>query len=230
MNKSLTLSIIVLLLSACVPGIVPPASPTIPPIPVIASTVTPVSEPSQKHGFKKVSIVDQYVIEVPEDFTVNENLLSSTTTIPIYRIETSNGGIFTIAVHPYIVSSSPVPGKCIVSTDLDKGTASAPIFCEGLQLVQSFHLPSGWVVNYGSSISDLSLACTMNSPCPVEVTPEKRYSITYVFVVADKTLGTVLEFYAGDAFRSSLNEVNGFEGVGATLYDTILPSLTAQNP
>jgi hypothetical protein len=178
-----------------------------------------------------VYIVDKYVIEIPEDFTVHENLSSSTTTVPIYRIETSNGASFDIVVHPYIVSSSPIPGKCIVSTDFDAGIISAPIFCEGLALTNLFTIPENRTIKYEGVISDLSLMlCTANSPCPVEVPAEKRYSITYVFVIADKSLDTILEFYVGDAFRSPSNEIDDFEGLGAVLYNSIIPSLSIRNP
>jgi hypothetical protein len=233
MNKILTLSIIVLIFNACAPvaTTTPILSKT--PAPTLAPTYiasqTSVSPSNIK--VKKVYIVDKYAIEIPEDFTVHENLSSTTTTVPIYRIETSNGASFDIAVQPYTVSSSLIPGRCVVSTDFDSGTTSAPIFCEGLALTNLFTIPENRTIKYGSVISDLSLLlCTANSPCPVEIPPETRYSTTYVFVFADKSLDTILEFYVGDAFRGPSNEINDFEGLGAVLHNSIIPSLSIINP
>lgn len=233
MKKPLTLLIIALIINACALVVTSTPSPSITPVVVTTSTntISPTSKSALNSEVQKVFISDKYVIEIPKDFTVRENLSSSTTTVPIYRIETSTGTGFDIVLHPYIVSSSPIPGKCIVSTDFDAGITSAPIFCEGLALTNSFTISENRMVKYESVISDLSLMlCTANSPCPVEVPIEKRYSTTYVFVIADKSLDTVLEFYIGDAFRSPSNEIGGFEGLGAVLYDSIIPSLSTRYP
>lgn len=233
MKKLLPILIIVLIINACAPVTTSTPSPSITPVVITTPTNTapPTSETTLNSEVQKVFIADKYVIEIPKDFTVRENLSSSTTTVPIYRIETSIGASFDIVVHPYIVSSSPIPGKCIVSTDFDAGITSAPIFCEGLALINLFTLPENWTIKYESVISDLSLiSCTANSPCPVEVPAEKRFSTTYVFVIADKSLDTILEFYVGDAFRSSSNEIDDFEGLGAVLYNSIIPSLSTRYP
>lgn len=232
MNKLLILSMLTLIINACSSIITITPNPSTTPFTTTSIGTSSVTvESSFNVRVKKVSIVDKYVIEIPEDFIVYENLSSSTTVAPIYRIESSNGVGFDIVVHPYTVSSSLIPGKCIVSTDFDTGTTSAPIFCEGLELTDSFTVSTGWIVKYGSSVTDISQAsCTMNSPCPVEISPETRYSTTYVFVIADKSLNAILEFYVGDAFRSSSNEINGFEGLGSVLSDSIIPSLTTRNP
>ncbi len=179
---------------------------------------------------KKVDIVDKYLIEIPDDFTVQELFSSPITTVPAYNFGTPTGSYFSIFVHPYAVSSSPVLGKCVVSTAFDGGATSAPVFCEGLELTRSFAIPSGWIVKYGNAVNDLSRDCTMNSPCPVNVPPDSRYSVSYVFVIADKPRATILEFYAGDAFRGPSGEVNGFEGLAVVLRDLIIPSLAVSNP
>lgn len=235
MKKTLPQILLLVLLTnyACAPLVTSLPIPSNTPERTSAPTDTalPTSESLSGSKVKTVNIVDTYVIEVPEDFTVYENLSSPTTVVPIYRFETSNHTSFNIAVHPYTVSSSPIPGKCVVSTGFDAGTPSAPIFCEGLELTNLFSIPKGWTVKYGSAISDLSLLlCTMNSPCPVEVPHETRYSITYVFVIPDKSHGTILEFSVGDAFRNSSNEINDFEGLGSVLYNSIIPSLSLRNP
>ncbi len=186
---------------------------------------TPVTTPT-----KKVDIVDKYVVEVPEEFSVKEILSSPIMTVPTYIFETSAGSNFSIFLHPYMVSSSPIPGKCVVSTAFDAGTTSAPVFCEGLELISSFTIPAGSLVKYGDTINDLSLNCTMNSPCPMNVPANARYVVSYVFVIADKPHATILEFYTGDAFRGPSNVINGFEGLGAVLHDLVIPSLSARNP
>jgi hypothetical protein len=228
MKKTLPLLIIVLIMNACAP--MAAAAPI--PLDTSAPVIPPVDTalPTSESPIKKVSIADKYTIEIPEGFTLHENLSSATTTVPIYRIETSNGPSFDVVVHPYIVSSALVPGKCVVSTEFDAGETSAPIFCEGQELTDLFTISEDRAVKYGSVTSDLSLLCTANSPCPVDVAPETRYSTTYVFVIADKSLDTILEFYAGDAFRGTTNEMDGFEGLGAVLYNSIIPSLAAKNP
>ncbi len=233
MKKPFTLLIIALIINGCAPVVTSTPRPAITPGASITSTNTtpPNSESTLNSGVQKVYIVDKYIIEIPEDFTVHENLSSSTTSVPIYRIEASNGASFDIIVHPYNVLSSPIPGKCIVSTDFDAGITSAPIFCEGLSLTNLFTIPDNRIIKYESVISDLSLIpCTANSPCPVVVPTEKRYSTTYVFVIADKSLATILEFYVGDAFRSTSKEIDEFEGLGAVLYNSIIPSLSIRNP
>jgi hypothetical protein len=144
--------------------------------PTVSDSPTPDS--SSNETVKKVNIFEKYIIEVPGNFTVHETLPSSMMGHS-YNFETPNGIDFTINLHPYNISSSPVPGKCLVSTDFDAGITSAPIYCEGLELTDLFTVPAGWTVKYGSVMSDLSLACTMNSPCPVEVSPDTRYSIEY---------------------------------------------------
>ncbi len=227
MNKTLTILIIALIINACAPLVTAVPVPAAAPIEI----AFPTSASPSNTIVKKVLIADKYLIEIPEDFTVHENISSSTTTVPIYRIEESNGASFDIIVHPYLVSSSLIPGKCVVSTDFDAGATPAPIFCEGLELINLFTISEDWTVKYRGVISDLSLLlCTANSPCPVEVPSETRYSTTYVFVVADKSLSTILEFYVGDAFRSPSNEIDGFEGLGSVLHDSIIPSLSIRNP
>jgi len=233
MKKTITLSIITLIIYACAPLMTATPIPPNTPVPMITPTVTALPAPDSSPNVivKKVNIVDKYVIEIPEEFTVHENLSSLTTVVPSYRFETPNNTSFNIAVYPYTVSSSLISGKCVVSTDFDAGTTSAPIYCEELELTNLFSIPKGWTVKYGSAINDLSLLlCTMNSPCPVEVPPETRYSITYVFVIADKSRDAILEFYIGDAFRGPSNEIDGFEGLGAVLHDLIIPSLSIRNP
>jgi len=228
----LNMLIHILLINACTPQDLPIPTPmnTVLPTFIPTATALPIPTASSNVAYTKLSIVDKYVIKIPQDFSVHELLSSPITTDPIYRIEASNNTSFEIIVHPYIIASSLTPGKCVVSTDLDAGITSAPIYCEGLELTNLFTIPNGLFVKFGSTINDLSLLCTANSPCPVEVPPNAKYSISYVFVVADKSLDAILEFYVGDAFRAPTNKIDDFEGLGAYLNDLIIPSLSSRSP
>jgi hypothetical protein len=222
---------IILILNACTPQAMvtsTPLPPTETAVPVETqpfNTVTP-------DGITRVEIklAGIYVIDIPADYVVNEILSSPTTTDPIYSIETPEGTRFDIIVHPYTLSSTLVPGKCVASENYNAGVEAAPIFCEGLELTDYFTISGGWSVKYGSAINDLTFQCTANSPCPVDVPAETRYSISYVFVIPDESYNTILEFYVGDAFRGPSMEMDNFEGLGALLHDSIIPSLTLINP
>ncbi len=179
---------------------------------------------------KKVDIVDKYILQIPDEFSVHEVLTSSITTVPTYDIESPTGQSFIIFVYPYMASPSPIPGNCVVSTAFNAGTVSAPVFCEGLDLTSSFTTPSNWIVKYGYTVDDLTQSCTMNSPCPENVPPETRYLYSYVFIIPDKPRAITLDFYVSDAFRNSSNEIKGFQGLGAVLHDLIIPSLSVRNP
>jgi hypothetical protein len=187
------------------------------------------SEPTSSGPFRTIYLVEKYSIDIPENFTFREILSSNSTIEPVYLFETPEGKQFEIVVHSYNVSASLVPGKCNASIDFDNGVIAAPFFCEGLELVDNFIIANDLIVKYRSEGYDLSLQCTANSSCPVDVPPETRYSITYVFVVADKPNGTTLEFYAGDAFRGPDQEITGFKGLGFILHDQIIPSLSITN-
>ncbi|OGN09626.1 MAG: hypothetical protein A3J46_00150 [Candidatus Yanofskybacteria bacterium RIFCSPHIGHO2_02_FULL_41_11] len=183
--------------------------------------------PTSSTKTKSIDLAGKYTVNVPVDFTVTE-VSKAITKVPVYALESPDGHNISISVHSYTSAESQVPGECIVSNNFDAGKFSAPIFCEGLNLVDSFTISGNRYVKYGTVISDTSLDCTMNSPCPVKVPAETRYSKGYVFVVPDKAHNTVIEFFAGDAAREPSNSVKGFEGVSATLRDTIIPSLSAK--
>ena len=131
---------------------------------------------------------------------------------------------FAVFVHPYQASEMPDPGHCVVSQQLDLGVLSGPIYCEGLNLKDSFRIRER-IVKYGWETDDTSADCTMNTPCPIKVPPATRYATTYVFVVPDKGRGNVLEFHAGYAARGPTQEVNGFPGTARLLRDVVIPSL-----
>lgn len=205
--------------------------PNATPIPTITPTPTPTPtpEPTLSGITKKVTLVNRYVIKVPEEFTVKEILSSPTTSDPIYTFTLPSGRSFDVIVHPYAVSAELVPGKCVVSPELDGGNQIAPAFCEGLTLNGLLSFPGG-IAKFGSQVTDLGLGCTANSPCPADVPADSRYSIQYTFVLPDKAGGYLLEFFAGDAFRGLSELIDGFQGLGAVLNGVVVPSLTLVKP
>ena len=192
--------------------------------PVTTKSQSPTSTSGVKT--KSINLAGKYTVNVPVDFTVTE-VSKAITKIPVYSLGSPDGHNISISVHSYTSAESQVPGDCVVSKSFDTGTLAAPIFCEGLNLVDSFTISGNRYVKYGTVVSDTSLDCTMNSPCPVKVSAETRYSKEYVFAVPDKSRNTIIEFFAGDASRGSSNSVKGFEGISATLRNVIIPSLTA---
>ena len=198
------------------------------PTKITTPTKTPVSPtPTSGVKTKSVDLAGKYTVNVPVGFTVTE-VSKAITKVPVYALVSPDGHNISILVHSYLSAGSQIPGECVVSNNFDAGTLSAPIFCEGLNLVDSLTISGNRYVKYGTVISDTSLDCTMNSPCPIKVPVETRYSKEYVFVVSDKSRSTIVEFFAGDAARGPSNTVNGFEGVSATLHDIIIPSLSAK--
>jgi hypothetical protein len=245
-----SLLLLVFLMSACIPlaatatvpvdtftpaanpSSSPSRAPVRTPTPEIYPTLPthPTFEASSSGTLKKTYLADTYVIEIPKEYDVREILSSPITSVPIYILHTPDGGEIIISLNPYKIASSPIPGLCVSSAEFDAGASSASFYCEGLELSDWFTVPAGWTVKYGSLIYDRSLACTMNLPCPLEVTPEARYSIEYVFVIPEKSHGYIIEFFIGDAFRSPFKEIEGFKGLGAVVHDLILPSLSLVNP
>ncbi len=173
---------------------------------------------------KTVDLADRYSINVPNDFSVTE-VPKTITDVPDYAFQDSKSNQFSVAVLPYLLADSPIPGKCAVSTTYDAGMVSAPAFCEGLILTSWFSDPGGFTVKYGTQVTDMTTQCTMNSPCPVQVPPGIRYSVEYVFLVADKGRQALVEFFSGQAGRISSSQVQGFAGVAGLLHDSIIPSL-----
>src|SRR6266404_5730420 len=168
---------------------------------------------------KSVDLAGKYTIEVPLDFTA-ARISKDITTVPEYGLRSPDVGI-TISIYPYAFSESQIPGQCVASKDFDNGTLSAPIFCEEQNLINSFIISGNRYVKYGTEVRDTSMDCTMNSPCPIKVPAKTRYSKEYVFAVPDKSHGSIVEFFVGDAASGPTNTVNGFEGASAILHDII---------
>ncbi len=191
----------------------------------IATELT--SSPPSNPPFQSTQTVDlagEYSIEVPNNFSftaVPQNI----TNVPNYAFQDSNSNQFSVALLPYLSAQSKIPGQCAVSTTYEAGGVSAPVFCEDLILTNWFTISNGLLAKYASRVTDMTTQCSMNSPCPVQVPQNSRYSVDYVFLVPDKERQTLVEFFAGDAARIPSSQVQGFKGVAVLLHDSIIPSL-----
>ena len=77
---------------------------------------------------------------------------------------------------------------------------------------------------YRWTVDDNAYDCTMNSICPHDVAPQRRYTVGYHFVILDNPNNSTIEF-TGVQDRPS-KEVAGFEGIGKLLREIVIPSLT----
>ncbi len=173
---------------------------------------------------KTVNLAGRYSVEVPNDFAVSE-VPQSITNVPNYSFQDSNTHQFSVILLPYLSAQSQISGQCAVSTTYEAGVVSAPIFCEDLILTNWFTISNGLLAKYASRVTDMTAQCSMNSPCPVKVPPDMRYSVEYVFLVPDKERQTLVEFFSGEAARIPSSQVQGFKGVALLLHDSIIPSL-----
>lgn len=135
----------------------------------------------------------------------------------------------------------PYGGGIPINKDTGKlvAPATGPLTCEieplpdpaALQaiggtppLTRYFTLPDDTDVYYGCTVTDNAYECSMNSPCPLPVRRESRYTTEYAFAVFDKETRLIVEFTGSNDGPSK--KVTGFEGDGKLLRDTIVPSLT----
>ena len=198
------------------------------PTPTAAPTPQPTKNPSNAET-KLVNLADKYTIRIPDTFTITKDSVAITK-IPVYELNSPDGRSISASIHQYKVAEAPIAGDCVISKNLDAGKGTEPVFCEGLTLKDFFTIPGGMYAKYGSMVSDLAFACSMNSECPVKVPAEARYQKSYTFVVPDKSHDAMIEFFVGNATLDHTNTVNGFEGLSAWLHDTIIPSLSHVNP
>ncbi|MCJ7696364.1 MAG: hypothetical protein MUO40_13205, partial [Anaerolineaceae bacterium] len=105
MKRTLPIFIIFLIIIACTPQGINTPTPSILPENVLSQTTIdlPPSEPSPDIKVTKFNVVEKYILEIPKDYTVIEILSSSSTSVPIYRVNSSSGASFDITVHPYSV-------------------------------------------------------------------------------------------------------------------------------
>ena len=206
-------------LAACSP-LHPAQTPT-------KTSIKPASSPPSNQPLpstKTVNLAGRYSIEVPSDFAVSE-VPQNITNVPNYSFQDPNSDQFSVALLPYLSAQSPVSGQCAVSTTYAAGVVGAPAFCEDLILTESFTISNGLLAKYASRVTDMTTQCSMNSPCPVQLPPDVRYSVEYVFLVPDNERQTLVEFFAGQAARIPSSQVQGFQGVASLLHDSIIPSL-----
>ena len=91
-------------------------------------------------------------------------------------------------------------------------------------LTRYFTLADDRDVYYGCTVIDNAYECSMNSPCPLPVRRESRYTTQYAFAVFDKETRLIVEFTGSHDGPSK--KVTGFKGDGRLLRDTIVQSLT----
>jgi hypothetical protein len=119
------------------------------------------------------------------------------------------------------VEGSPPLAQCVVW----EGESPA-ISCESqVPLNGSFVISGNRNVYFGWSVYDHAEDCKTSKNCPDRKT---RYSVWYMFAVPDKEHGAIVLFDANFAVQQSSPKVTGFRGIGKTLREIIIPSLTAQ--
>jgi hypothetical protein len=184
---------------------------------------------------KPVELAGKYKIQIPECFTMGR-VANGIAAVPIYFFNEPPPDSTTIQVEvlPYV-------GEIPINKDTGKlvASASGDLTCEveSLQdpvalradggtppLTRYFTLADNIDVYYGCAVIDNAYECSMNSPCPLPVRRESRYTTEYAFAVFDKETRLIVEF-TGSHYGPS-KKVTGFKGDGKLLRDTILPSLT----
>lgn len=111
----------------------------------------------------------------------------------------------------------------IIPMDKNTGRFQLPFQCDGglPPLTAYFEISGNRDVYYGWSVIDNAYECSMNSPCPLPVSPTSRYTTEYAFAVLDET--SCVEFTGMHDGPSK--KITGFEGDGKLLRDIIVPSL-----
>ena len=164
------------------------------------------SPPQNMQNMKWIQLgYDDYKIQVPGDFKVHKRGISRW---PEYAFERWKPTLqrFDVTLTPYFDE--------LYAPSCDDGDASCG----------SFEITGQRRVYFRGESDDLSDECTMNSTCTVPA--DARYSFTYSFVIPDKSHNTLIEFRAADAARSASSKVDGPQGIGLLLRETIIPSLT----
>jgi hypothetical protein len=173
------------------------------------------SPKASDYKLKAVDLDGKYTIQVPSYFTLGR-VGAAATAVPMYFFKAP------IAQHTTIqVSVMPLGG--IIPIDKNTGRFQLPFQCDGglPPLTDYFEISGNRDVYYGWSIIDNAYECSMNSPCPLPVSPTSRYTTQYAFAVLDET--SCVEFTGMHDGPSKV--VTGFEGDGKLLRDIIVPSL-----
>ena len=162
---------------------------------------------------KSIDLANKYTIAIPNNWAATE-VSATITSAPLYSITPPNGpGRAFVSINPYVSSDVLIPGKCVVSAKYDVGILSAPIFCEGQELVDSFIIPGDLRVKYG-------VRCET-------VMPGGLYACNYVFVVPDKSRDAIISFFVS-IYPADKSSTKTFQGISEMFADTIIPSLTGK--
>jgi hypothetical protein len=162
-----------------------------------------------------VELDGKYTIQVPGYFTLGR-VDGAATAVPMYFFNAPN-------LHYTTIQVLVLPRDGIIPIDKSTGRFQSPFQCVGglPPLTDYFEISGNREVYYGWSVVDNAYECTMNSPCPLPVSPKSRYSTEYAFAILDEN--SCVEFTGMNNGQSE--KVTGFEGDGKLLRDIIVPSL-----
>ena len=184
---------------------------------------------------KWVELDSKYKIQVPADFTLGR-IDPKITSAPAFYFNANppDHTSIQVGVLPYAgeILVNKVTGKLVAPAtgDLMCQVESLPdplaLRAEGgtPPLTRYFTISGNRDVYYGCTVIDNAYECSMNSPCPLPVRQESRYTTQYAFAVFDKETRVIIEFTGSHDGPSK--KITGFEGDGRLLRDTIVPSLT----
>lgn len=196
------------------------------------------TQPSAAQAAPKLKWVEldgKYKIQVPADFTLGR-IDPKITSVPAFYFNASppDHTSIQVAVLPYSgeIPMNKVTGKLVAPADGDLTceVESVPdptaLRAQGgtPPLSRYFTITDNRDVYYGCSVTDNAYECTMNSPCPLPVRRESRYTTEYAFAVFDKETRLIVELTGSHDGPSK--KAIGFKGDGRLLRDTIVPSLT----
>jgi hypothetical protein len=185
---------------------------------------------------KWVELDGKYKIQVPADFTLGR-IDPKITSVPAFYFNARPPDHTSIQVEvlPYDAGGIPInkaTGKLVAPAngDLTCEVESLPdptaLKAQGgtPPLTRYFTIADNRDVYYGCTVTDNAYECSMNSPCPLPVRRESRYTTEYAFAVFDKETRLIVELTGSHDGPSK--KVTGFKGDGRLLRDTIVPSLT----
>jgi hypothetical protein len=184
---------------------------------------------------KWVELDGKYKIQVPADFALGR-IDPKITSVPIFHFNASPPDYTSIQVEvlPYTgeIPLNKDTGKLVAPAtgDLTCKVESLPdptaLRADGgtPPLTRYFTIADHRDVYYGCTVTDNAYECSMNSPCPLPVRRESRYTTQYAFAMFDKETRLIIEFTGSHDGPSK--KVTGFKGDGRLLRDVIVPSLT----
>lgn len=196
------------------------------------------TQPSAAQAAPKLKWVEldgKYKIQVPADFTLGR-IDPKITSVPDFYFNASppEHTSIQVVVLPYSgeIPMNKVTGKLVAPADGDLTceVESVPdptaLMAQGgtPPLTRYFTITDNRDVYYGCSVTNNAYECTMNSPCPLPVRRESRYTTEYAFAVFDKETRLIVELTGSHDGPSK--KTIGFKGDGRLLRDTIVPSLT----